>query len=64
MKAPFELWEQAGRDPLEYQRLMVEAGHIVDVEPCAACGAVFRHRHDPFEEERVIRTDVFGHDER
>lgn len=55
------LWEQAKGDPVEYQRLMVEAGHIIPVDPCPTCGKAFRHRH---EGDRVIRQDIFGHDER
>ena len=61
---PFVLWQQSGGDPVRYRELMVEHGHIVPVEPCAECGQTFRHRHDFLDPMRIIRTDVFGHDER
>lgn len=60
---PFQLWEQAKGDRDEYLRLMKLHGHVwVDNEPCGICGGMFRHRHA--DSGLIVRTDIFGHDER
>jgi hypothetical protein len=61
-RTPYELWVEADGNVARYHELMREHGHFVGPIPCATCGMVFRHRHDA--DGRVVRTDVFGHDQR
>lgn len=60
--SPSVLWEWAHGRRDRYLELMREHGHIVDAEPCPACGGMDLHRHDPLDEARTIPIDVFGHD--